>query len=73
MVRDILTQRRRDAEKGKAKEKAKGKLTRSCGERGDALSSAPFAPPREIIPDDEKPFDIPVNFWGGTLGRMKIY
>lgn len=56
-----------DAEKGKAK--GKGKPTRSRGERGDALSSAP---PREIIPDDEKPFDIPESWEGVRLGDLGI-
>ena len=64
LVRDILTQRRRDAEKGK------GKLTRSRGERGNALFSVPSASPREIISDDEKPFDIPESWEWVRLGEV---
>ena len=61
-----------DAEKGKVKGKAKGKgkLTRSRGERGDAPTSAPFASPRDEIPDDEKPFDIPESWEWVRLGEV---
>ena len=55
----------KDAEKGKGK----GRLTRSRGERGDALSSAP---PREIISDDEKPFDIPESWEWVRLGEIFV-
>ena len=57
------------AEKGAKGTKGAGKnLTRRRGERGagSAFSfekiSANSAPPREIIPDDEKPFDIPESW-----------
>ena len=56
----------KDAEKGKGR----GRLTRSRGDRGDALSSAPSASPRDEIPDDEKPFDIPESWEWVRLGDV---
>ena len=56
----------KDAEKGKGK----GRLTRSRGERGDAPTSAPSASPRDEIPDDEKPFDIPDSWEWVRLGAI---
>ena len=53
LLRDILTQRRRDAEC------AEKKLTRRRGERGEKSDTMP---PREEIPDSEKPFDIPESW-----------
>ena len=50
LLRDILTQRRRDAEC------AEKKLTRRRGGKADSL------PLREEIPDSEKPFDIPESW-----------
>ena len=41
---------------------AKKNLTRSRGARGENKTSATSASPREKIPDDEKPFDIPENW-----------
>jgi type I restriction enzyme S subunit len=56
----------KDAEKGKGK----GRLTRSRGDRGDAPTSAPSASPRDEIPDDEKPFDIPDSWEWVRLGTV---
>ena len=56
----------KDAEKGKGK----GRLTRSRGDRGDAPTSAPSASPRDEIPDDEKPFDIPDSWEWVRLGDV---
>ncbi len=41
---------------------AKKDLTRSRGARGEKKTSALSASPREKIPDDEKPFDIPESW-----------
>ena len=41
---------------------AKKNLTRSRGGRGENKTSALSAAPREKIPDDEKPFDIPESW-----------
>ncbi len=41
---------------------AKKNLTRSRGARGENKTSATSASPREKIPDDEKPFDIPESW-----------
>ena len=41
---------------------AKKNLTRSRGARGENKTSALSASPREKIPDDEKPFDIPESW-----------
>ena len=49
---------------------AKGNLTRSCGARGEKETSAPSASPREEIPDDEKPFDIPESWEWVRLGEI---
>ena len=56
----------KDAEKGKGR----GRLTRSRGDRGDAPTSAPSASPRDEIPDDEKPFDIPDSWEWVRLGEI---
>ena len=58
----------KDAEKGKGR----GRLTRSRGERGAAPTSAPSASPRDEIPDDEKPFDIPDSWEWVRLGELGI-
>ena len=47
---------------------AKKNLTRSRGARGEKEASALSASPREEIPDDEKPFDIPENWEWVRLG-----
>ena len=72
----------KDAEKGKGR----GRLTRSRGERGDAPTSAPsplpghplrgqpsaggYSSPRDEIPDDEKPFEIPESWEWVRLGEV---
>ena len=72
----------KDAEKGKGK----GRLTRRRGDRGDAPTSAPsplpghplrgqpsaggYSSPRDEIPDDEKPFDIPDSWEWVRLGEL---
>ncbi len=81
LLRDILTQRRRDAEC------AEKKLTQRRGVRGGEagpsshvscpMSSIPSknisahsAAPREEIPDSEKPFDIPESWVWVRLGEL---
>ena len=49
---------------------AKKDLTRSRGARGENKTSAPSASPREEIPDDEKPFDIPESWEWVRLGEL---
>jgi len=49
---------------------AKGNLTRSRGARGEKATSALSASPREAIPDDEKPFDIPESWEWVRLGEV---
>ena len=49
---------------------AKGNLTRSRGARGENKTSATSASPREEIPDDEKPFDIPESWEWVRLGEV---
>ena len=52
---------------------AKKNLTRSRGARGENKTSAPSASPREKIPDDEKPFDIPESWeWVRFLSVVEI-
>ena len=62
LLRDILTQRRRGAEC------AEKKLTRRRGVRGEKSDTMP---PREEVPDSEKPFDIPESWvwvrWGEVV------
>ena len=69
-----------------AKGNGKGRLTRSRGDRGDAPTSAPsplpghplrgqpsaggYSSPRDEIPDDEKPFDIPDSWEWVRLGEL---
>ncbi len=49
---------------------AKKNLTRSRGARGENKTSATSASPREEIPDDEKPFDIPESWEWVRLGDI---
>ena len=49
---------------------AKGNLTRSRGAHGENKTSALSASPREEIPDDEKPFDIPESWEWVRLGDI---
>ena len=57
-------------EKILAAKNAKGNLTRSRGARGEKKTSALSASPREEIPDDEKPFDIPESWEWVRLGDV---
>ncbi len=49
---------------------AKKDLTRSRGARGEKKTSALSASPREKIPDDDKPFDIPESWEWVRLGDV---
>ena len=49
---------------------AKKNLTRSRGARGEKETAALSASPREKIPDDEKPFDIPESWEWVRLGEV---
>ena len=49
---------------------AKNNLTRSRGARGEKETAALSASPREKIPDDEKPFDIPESWEWVRLGDI---
>ena len=49
---------------------AKKNLTRSRGARGEKETAALSASPREKIPDDEKPFDIPECWEWVRLGEV---
>ena len=62
-------------EKILAAKDAKGrgnKLTRRRGVCEENKTSAPSASPREEIPDDEKPFDIPESWEWARLGELGI-
>ena len=52
---------------------AKKNLTRSRGARGEKETAALSASPREKIPDDEKPFDIPESWEWVRLGECSTY
>ena len=54
LLEKIFAEKNAEGAKGKGR-----KLTRS---RGENKTSAPSASPREEIPDDEKPFDIPESW-----------
>ena len=49
---------------------AKKNLTRSRRARGEKATSAPSVSPRDKIPDDEKPFDIPESWEWVRLGEV---
>ena len=63
LLEKIFAEKNAEGAKGKGR-----KLTRSRGVRGENKTSAPSASPREEIPDDEKPFDIPESWeWARLL------
>ena len=58
LLEKIFAEKNAEGAKGKGR-----KLTRRRGVCEENKTSAPSASPREKIPDDEKPFDIPETGW----------